>query len=80
MGWKPRSCYGTEGVVGLSCQIEKIEEIFCISAYTEDCRVKYSTFTLMDSALNWWNNHDKCMQIDEAYVMGQEPLKQMMIK
>ena len=80
MGCKPRSFYDTEGAVGLSHWIEKMEAVFRISACTEDCRVKYATCTLMDSALTWWNTHAKTMGIDEAYAMGWEYLKQMMIK
>lgn len=42
--------------------------------------MNYATCILMDSTLTWWNNHAKSMGMDEAYDMGWEPLKQMMIK
>ena len=45
-----------------------------------DCRVKYATCTLMDSALTWWNNHAKSIGTAEAYAMGWESLKQLMTK
>ncbi|XP_052619831.1 uncharacterized protein LOC128126133 [Lactuca sativa] len=80
MGCKPRSFYGTEGAVGLSRWIEKIEVVFHISSFPDDCRVKYATCTLMDVALNWWNNHAKTVGIAEAYAMGWEQLKLMMTK
>nr|KAJ0185353.1 hypothetical protein LSAT_V11C900506610 [Lactuca sativa] len=80
MSCKPRPFYGTEGVVGLSRWMEKTEDVFHISAFPDDCRVKYATCTLMDSALTWWNNHAKSMGIAEAYAMGWESLKQLMTK
>nr|KAJ0208167.1 hypothetical protein LSAT_V11C500253380 [Lactuca sativa] len=80
MGCKPRSFYGTEGAVGLSHWIEKTDVVFHISVCPDDFRVKYATCTLKDSALTWWNNHAKSMEITEAYSMDWEPLKQMMIR
>ncbi|KAL7598104.1 hypothetical protein Lser_V15G22439 [Lactuca serriola] len=80
MGCKPRFFYGTEGVVGLSRWIEKIEVVFHISSCPDDCRVKYATCTLMDAALTWWNNHAKTVGVAEAYAMGWEQLKLMMTK
>nr|KAJ0185840.1 hypothetical protein LSAT_V11C900506620 [Lactuca sativa] len=80
MSCKPRPFYGTEGVVGLSRWMEKTKVVFHISAFPDDCRVKYATCTLMDSALTWWNNHAKSMGIAEAYAMGWESLKQLMTK
>nr|KAJ0191941.1 hypothetical protein LSAT_V11C800447480 [Lactuca sativa] len=56
------------------------EAVFHISACPDDCRVKYATCTLMDSALTWWNNHAKSMGIAKAYDMGWESLKQLMTK
>ena len=80
MGCKPRSFYGTEGSVGLSRWIEKTEAVFHISSCLDDCQAKSATCTLIDSTLTWWNNHAKSMGITEAYVMGWEPLKHMMIR
>lgn len=80
MRFKTRSFYETKGVIGLSQRIKKIEAVFCISSGPDNYRVKYATGTLMDFALNWWNNHDKSMGISDAYALGGEPLNQMMIK
>lgn len=80
IGCKPRSFYGMEIVVGLSCWTENMEAVFHISYYPDDYRVRYTTCILMDSSLTWWNNHAPSMGINEAYFMGWEPLKQMMIK
>ena len=54
--------------------------MFCINSFANDCRVKYATRTLMDSALNWWDNHTKFVRIDATCVITWETLKQMMIK
>lgn len=46
-----------------------MEVVFHISYCPNNCRVKYATYTLMDSALTWWNNHAKSIGINEAYAM-----------
>ena len=71
---KPRSFYNTERAIGLSNWIEKIKALFCISSCPDNYRVKYVTCTLMDSDLTGWNNRAKSMGINEACVMGWEPL------
>lgn len=79
-GCKPRSFYDTEGAIGLSRLIEKMEAVFHIIFCPRDYQVKYTTCTLMNSALSCWNNHAKSIGLNEAYAMRWEPLKQMMIK
>nr|GFA46591.1 reverse transcriptase domain-containing protein [Tanacetum cinerariifolium] len=44
---------GTEGVVGLTRWIEKIESIFQISGCVIENQVKFATCTLLDAALTW---------------------------
>nr|GFC41981.1 hypothetical protein [Tanacetum cinerariifolium] len=37
-----------------------------------DSQVKFSTYTLLDCALIWWDSHVKTIRIDEAYEMSQK--------
>nr|GEY20987.1 hypothetical protein [Tanacetum cinerariifolium] len=50
---QPMSFQGTEGVVGLTRWIEKMESIFQISNYIVTCQVKFASCTLQGSALTW---------------------------
>nr|GEV02297.1 hypothetical protein [Tanacetum cinerariifolium] len=50
------SCW-TEGVVGLSQWLKKIESVFHISGCAVDNQVKFVTCTLLGAALTWWNDH-----------------------
>ncbi|GJV31606.1 hypothetical protein Tco_1392006 [Tanacetum coccineum] len=45
----------TEGVVGLILWFERTESVFSHSNCTEDCKVKFTTSTLIEEALSWWN-------------------------
>nr|GEY27704.1 retrotransposon protein, putative, Ty3-gypsy subclass [Tanacetum cinerariifolium] len=47
----------TEGVVGLSQWLKKIESVFHISGCAIDNKVKFATCTLLGVALTWWNRH-----------------------
>lgn len=48
MNCKPKPFYGKEGVVGLTCWIEKMESVFEISLCTENYKVKFSACTFED--------------------------------
>nr|GEV54635.1 putative reverse transcriptase domain-containing protein [Tanacetum cinerariifolium] len=48
---------GTEGVVGLSQWLEKMESVFHISGCVINNQVKFATCTLLGAALTWWNGH-----------------------
>nr|GEX93758.1 hypothetical protein [Tanacetum cinerariifolium] len=48
----------TEGVVGLSQLLEKMESVFHISGCAIDNQVKFATCTLLGAALTWWNGHN----------------------
>nr|GEZ38723.1 reverse transcriptase domain-containing protein [Tanacetum cinerariifolium] len=48
----------TEGVVGLSQWLEKMESVFHIIGCTVDNQVKFATCTLLGAALTWWNGHN----------------------
>ncbi|GJV45820.1 putative reverse transcriptase domain-containing protein [Tanacetum coccineum] len=67
-----------EGVIGLTQWFEKMEFVFHISNCTVSCQIKFATFTLLGSALTWWNSHVKTVGHDAAYGMPWKPLKKMM--
>nr|GEY20511.1 reverse transcriptase domain-containing protein [Tanacetum cinerariifolium] len=64
---QPMSFQGTEGVVGLTRWIEKMESVFQISNCTVTCQVKFASCTLQGSALTWWNSHMRAVRQDIAY-------------
>ncbi|GJX64342.1 putative reverse transcriptase domain-containing protein [Tanacetum coccineum] len=57
MKCKPLYFKGTEGVVELTQWFERMETVFRISNCSAENQVKYSTCTLLASALTWWNSH-----------------------
>nr|GFA57095.1 reverse transcriptase domain-containing protein [Tanacetum cinerariifolium] len=66
---------GTEGVVGLSQWVEKMESVFHISGCAVENQVKFATCTLLGAALTWWNGHVRTLGHDAAYAMTWEILK-----
>nr|GEZ00512.1 reverse transcriptase domain-containing protein [Tanacetum cinerariifolium] len=71
----PLNFKGTEGVVGLSQWLEKIESVFHISGCAIDNQVKFATCTLLGAALTWWNGHVRTLGHDAAYAMTWGTLK-----
>nr|GEU92976.1 hypothetical protein [Tanacetum cinerariifolium] len=69
MKCQPLNFKGTEGVVGLSQWLEKMESVFHISGCAIDNQVKFATCTLLGATLTWWNGHDA------AYAMTWGTLK-----
>nr|GFA37507.1 reverse transcriptase domain-containing protein [Tanacetum cinerariifolium] len=61
----------TEGVVGLTRWIEKMESVFQISGCAVENQVKFATFTQLDAALTWWNSQIRPLGPD-AYSMTWE--------
>ncbi|GKC80512.1 putative reverse transcriptase domain-containing protein [Tanacetum coccineum] len=57
MKCQPLNFKGTEGVVGLSQWLEKMELVFHISGCAIENQVKFATCTLLGAALTWWNGH-----------------------
>ncbi|GJR22914.1 hypothetical protein Tco_0971441 [Tanacetum coccineum] len=74
---QPLNFKGTEGVVGLTRWIEKMESIFNISGYAIENQVKFATCTLLGVALTWWNGQIRTLGPD-AYSMTWEVLKKKM--
>nr|GEY30619.1 reverse transcriptase domain-containing protein [Tanacetum cinerariifolium] len=66
---------GTEGIVGLSQWLEKMELVFQISGCAIDNQVKFATCTLLGAALTWWNGNVRTLGHDAAYDMTWGTLK-----
>ncbi|XP_071733907.1 uncharacterized protein [Rutidosis leptorrhynchoides] len=79
MGCKPQSFSGTEGPVGLLRWLEKLESVFKICECADNDRVKFTSCTLSDGALTWWNSFAKSVGIDVAYDTPWEEFKKQMI-
>nr|GEV02954.1 hypothetical protein [Tanacetum cinerariifolium] len=75
---QPMNFKGTEGVVGLTQWIKKMESVFHISNYTIACQIKFATCTLQGNALTWWNSHIRIVGHNVAYAMPWKTLKKMM--
>nr|GEY38990.1 hypothetical protein [Tanacetum cinerariifolium] len=74
MKCQPLNFKGTEGVVGLTRWIKKMETVFQISGCAIENQVKFATCTLLDVALTWWNGQIRSLGPD-AYSMTWEVLK-----
>ncbi|GKG10155.1 hypothetical protein Tco_0338901, partial [Tanacetum coccineum] len=59
---QPLSFNETEGVVGLTHWFKNMETVFHISNCLEKYQVKYTTCTLLNGALTWWNNHKRTIR------------------
>nr|GEV33844.1 putative reverse transcriptase domain-containing protein [Tanacetum cinerariifolium] len=75
MKCQPLNFKGTEGVVGLSRWLEKMESVFHISGCAIGNQVKFATCTLLGAAVTWWNGHMRTLGHDAAYAMTWGTLK-----
>nr|GEV59185.1 putative reverse transcriptase domain-containing protein [Tanacetum cinerariifolium] len=57
---------GTEGAVGLIHWFEQTELVFSRSNYVEENKVTFTTGTLTDDALSWWNAYAQPIGIEQA--------------
>ncbi|GJS07258.1 putative reverse transcriptase domain-containing protein [Tanacetum coccineum] len=78
MKCKPLYFMGTEGVVELTQWFERMETVFRIRNCTVENQIKFATYTLIGSALTWWNSHVKTVGHDVAYAMTWTNLKKKM--
>ncbi|GJX79103.1 putative reverse transcriptase domain-containing protein [Tanacetum coccineum] len=78
MKCQPLNFKGTEGVVELTQWFEKMETVFRISNCSVENQIKFSTCTLLGSALTWWNSHVRTVGHDVAYAMTWTDLKKKM--
>nr|GEV11868.1 reverse transcriptase domain-containing protein [Tanacetum cinerariifolium] len=78
MKCEPLNFKGTEGVVELTQWFEKMENVFRISNCSVENQIKFSTCTLLGSALTWWNSHVMTVGPDAAYAMTWVDMKKKM--
>nr|GEV35199.1 hypothetical protein [Tanacetum cinerariifolium] len=78
LNYQPLNFKGTEGVLGLTQWFKKMESVFHIRNCTVECQVKYATYTLLGSALTWWNSHIKTIGHDAACGMPCKTLMKML--
>ncbi|GJS72149.1 putative reverse transcriptase domain-containing protein [Tanacetum coccineum] len=75
MKCQPLNFKGTEGVVELTQWIEKMETVFRISNCFVENQIKFSTCTLLENALTWWNSHVRTVSNNIVYAMTWTELK-----
>ncbi|GKD03514.1 hypothetical protein Tco_1178488 [Tanacetum coccineum] len=77
MKCQPLNFKGTEGVVGLTRWIKKMELVFNINGCAIENQVRFTTCTLLGTALTWWNGQIRTLG-PKAYAMTWEVLKKKM--
>nr|GEX24843.1 reverse transcriptase domain-containing protein [Tanacetum cinerariifolium] len=80
MSYQPFNFKGLEGAVGLIRWFKLTESLFSCSNCTKDCKVKFSTGTLTEEALSWWNSFVQPIGIEEAYKITWVEFKKLLIK
>ncbi|GJZ86503.1 reverse transcriptase domain-containing protein [Tanacetum coccineum] len=68
----------TEGVVGLIRWFERTESVFTRSNCAEENKVTFTTGTLTDDALSWWNAYAQPIGIDQANEITWTELKRLL--
>nr|GFA24916.1 reverse transcriptase domain-containing protein [Tanacetum cinerariifolium] len=80
MSCQPFNFKGTEGAVGLIRWFERTKLVFSCSNCTKDCKVKFTTCSLTEEALSWWNSFAQSIGIEEAYKISLSEFKKLLIK
>ncbi|GJV98751.1 putative reverse transcriptase domain-containing protein [Tanacetum coccineum] len=80
MSCQPINFKGSEGAVGLIHWFERIELVFSCSNCIEDYKVKFTTGTLTEEALSWWNSFAQSIGIEEAYKITWVKFKKLLIR
>ncbi|GJU89849.1 reverse transcriptase domain-containing protein [Tanacetum coccineum] len=75
MKCQPLNFKGMKGFVKLTQWFEKMETVFNISHCSMENQIKFSTCTLLGSALTWCNSHIRTVGHDVAYAMTWTDLK-----
>nr|GEU89577.1 uncharacterized mitochondrial protein AtMg00810-like [Tanacetum cinerariifolium] len=78
MKCKPLNFKGTEGVVELIQWFEKMETVFRISNSSVENQIKFTTCTLLGSALTWWNSYVMTVGPNGAYAITLVDMKKKM--
>ncbi|GJV71577.1 reverse transcriptase domain-containing protein [Tanacetum coccineum] len=69
---------GTEGAVGLTGWFERTESVFSHSRCAEENKVTFSTGTLTNDALSWWNAYAQPIGIEQANQITWTKLKRFL--
>ncbi|GKC20307.1 reverse transcriptase domain-containing protein [Tanacetum coccineum] len=78
MSCQPSYFNNTEGAVSLICWFERTESVFSRSKCVEEDRVTFSTGTLTNDALSWWNAYAKPIGIEQANRITWTELKRLL--
>ncbi|GKG30439.1 hypothetical protein Tco_0420337, partial [Tanacetum coccineum] len=66
ISFQPFYFNGAEGEIGLIRWFERTESVFSRSRCAEENKVTFSTGTLTDDALSWWNAYAQPIGIEQA--------------
>nr|GEX64493.1 putative RNA-directed DNA polymerase, eukaryota, reverse transcriptase zinc-binding domain protein [Tanacetum cinerariifolium] len=75
---KPFYFNGTEGAVGLIRWFERTESVFSRSNCAEENKVTFTTCTLTDDALSWWNAYAQPIGIEQSNKITWTALKRLL--
>nr|GEW35373.1 putative reverse transcriptase domain-containing protein [Tanacetum cinerariifolium] len=64
----------------LTIPIETLNQENLLYNNTKDCKVKFSTGTLTEEALSWWNSFTHPIRIEESYKITWSEFKKLLIK
>ncbi|GJS00272.1 reverse transcriptase domain-containing protein [Tanacetum coccineum] len=78
INFQPLYFNGTEGAVNLIRWFERTESVFSRSKYAEEDRVTFTTGTLTNDALSWWNSYAQPIGIDQANQITWTELKRLL--
>ncbi|GJU06802.1 reverse transcriptase domain-containing protein [Tanacetum coccineum] len=78
MSCQPSYFNGTEGAVGLIRWFERTELVFSRSKCVEEDRVTFTTGSLTDDALSWWNAYAQPIRIEQANMITWTELKRLL--
>nr|GEV77240.1 reverse transcriptase domain-containing protein [Tanacetum cinerariifolium] len=70
--------WGTEGVVKFTQWFKRLETVFHISNCIVKNQIKFTTCTLLESGLTWWNSYVTTVSPDVAYAMTWTNLRKKM--
>ncbi|GJX81090.1 putative reverse transcriptase domain-containing protein [Tanacetum coccineum] len=80
MSCQPFNFKGMEGAVSFIRWFKRTESVFSHSNCIDNCKVKFSTGTLTEEALFWWNSFSQPIGIEEAYKITWSKFKKLLIK
>ncbi|GJY15812.1 putative reverse transcriptase domain-containing protein [Tanacetum coccineum] len=78
IGCQPFYFNGTEGAIGLIRWFERTESVFSRSRCAEENKVTFTTGTLTDDALSWWNAYVQSIGVDQANQITWTELKRLL--